>query len=316
MSTRPTEAVLWDFLRGAMMTRALGVAADLRIAEKLTDGPSSVDDLADGVDADTLYRVLRALASDGIFAEQEPRVFVNSAASETLAGEAWSSFAHLFGGVFYEAIEDLDVAVLRGRATFAETFGTDFWAWLKAHPDERAVFDRAMAGGKERNAERLASLDWNDGAVLVDLGGGNGALLKAFQQRMPSVRGIVFDLPETERDEASFPPGLEFVAGDFFQSVPRADAYVVSGVLHDWDDENAARILRTVATSAPRGSRLIAFESVITADNEPDGAKWLDLLMLTLSGRERTDAEWRALLERNGFDVEHSENGFIQARCR
>lgn len=316
MSTRPPDALLWDFLRGAMMTRALGVAADLRVAQRLQGGPRSVDDLAEGADAETLYRVLRALASDGVFAEQEQRVFANTPASEMLADEAWTSFAHLFGDVFYRAGADLDRAVREGRATFDETYGTDFWSWLRARPDERAEFDRAMSGGKERNADRLAQLDWRDGDVVVDLGGGNGALLRAFLARKPNVRGIVFDLPETVRDETSFPPDLVFVAGDFFDSVPSADAYVVSGILHDWNDDRAGAILRTVNACAAAGARFIAFESVIQPGNEPDGAKWLDLLMLALSGRERTEAEWRALFDANGFDVETCDNGYIQARCR
>jgi O-methyltransferase domain len=310
------EALLWNFLRGAMMTRALGIAADLRIAQRLQDGPRSVDDLAEGADADTLYRVLRALASDGVFAELEQRVFTNTPASETLATEAWTSFAHLFGDVFYRAIADLDRAVRDGRATFSDSFGADFWSWLKARPEERGQFDRAMSGGKERNAERLAELDWHDGDVVVDVGGGNGALLRAFLARKPNVRGIVFDLPETERDETTFPPGLEFVAGDFFESVPSGDVYVVAGILHDWSDDRAREILGTVNAAAAAGARLIAFESVIEPGNDADGAKWLDLLMLVLSGRERTEAEWRALFDASGFETEACDDGFIKARCR
>lgn len=317
MSARPPEAVLWDFLRGAMMTRALGVAAELRIAQKLQAGPRSVDELADSVDADTLHRVLRALASDGVFAEQEPRVFANTPASEMLAQDAWTAFAHLFGDVFYDAVADLDVAVREGRATFEDGFGADFWTWLKEHSEERAEFDIAMSGGKARGAERLAALDWNDGDVVVDLGGGNGALLTALLERRPTLRGVVFDLPETVRDETSFPAGLEFVAGDFFEEVPPADTYVTSGILHDWSDERAGAILRTVRANAPSGARFISLENVIPAGNEPDGAKWLDLLMLVLAaGRERTEDEWRALLDAAGFDIERCESGFVQARCR
>lgn len=317
MSSRPPEAVLWDFLRGAMMTRALGNAADLRIAQKLKEGPRSVDDLAGDVDANTLYRVLRALASDGIFAEQDPRVFANTAASEMLADDAWTSFAHLFGDVFYDAVADLDHAVGSGQATFEDTFGTDFWSWLKERPDERAAFDRAMSGGKEHRAEQLAGLDWRDGDVVVDLGGGNGALLMALLKLRPTLHGIVFDLPETVRDENAFPAGLEFVAGDFFERVPRGDTYITSGIVHDWDDERAGRILQIVAANAESGARFVALESVIAPGNDQDGAKWLDLLMLVLaSGRERTEAEWRALFDASGFDVENCESGFVKARCR
>jgi len=235
MSDRRPEAILWDFLRGATMTRALAIAAEFGLAQSLADGPRPVDELAReaGVDADSLHRVLRALASDGVFAEDEPGVFRNTEASDALRGEGWPEFAHLFGGVFYEAVRTLDQAVWTGAPTFPETFGVDFWSWLADHPDERSQFDRAMAGGKEGTAERLAGLDWHDGEVVVDVGGGNGALLIELVRRRPELRGIVFDLPETVRDEAALGDRIEFAAGSFFERVPTGDVYLLSGILHD-----------------------------------------------------------------------------------
>lgn len=319
MSERPPEAILWDFLRGATMTRALGTAADLSIAERLGKRPRSVHDLAReiAVDPDALHRLLRALASDGIFAEDEPGIFRNTTTSEQLLEEGWSDFAHLFGDLFYRAVVDLDGAVQSGRATFADSFGSEFWPWLAAHPDERAAFDRAMAGGKDRTADRLAELEWRDEEVVVDVGGGSGALLVELLRRRPKLRGIVFDLPETERDESKLGDRIEFVEGSFFEHVPAGDAYVLSAILHDWDDESAAAILRVIRSAAPQHARLLLPESVIPPDNEPQGAKWLDLLMLVLSaGRERTEDEWNALLELGGFRIERIEDGLIEARCR
>jgi hypothetical protein len=319
MSERAPEALLWDFLRGAMTTQALAVVCDLGVPSALAGGPRHVDDLAreTGVDADALHRVLRALASDGIFAEREARVFANTVASDVAGTEAWKSFAHLFGGVFYGALEDLAEAVRNGKTTFAERFGAEYWPWLASHPEERSEFDRAMGGRNDRSAERLAAVEWRDDEVVVDVGGGNGSLLLGLLRRKPNLRGIVFDLPETNRDEASFPDRLEFVAGDFFERAPRGDTYLLSGILHDWDDERAAAICRTIRAAASPGARLLIAESVIPAGNEPEGAKWLDLLMLVLAGgRERTEPEWRELLGSTGFEVEQIESGLIQARCR
>jgi hypothetical protein len=322
MSDRPSEAVLWDFLRGAMMTKALALVADLGVANALAAGPRRVADLAQeqGADPDALQRVLRALASDGVFEEREPGVFAHTTASELLRSDApdsWPPFAHLFGDVFYGAVGGLGDAVRSGSSTFADMFGSDFWSWLAEHPDERSQFDEAMAGGKEGQAERLAALEWEDGDVVVDVGGGNGALLLELLRRRPGLRGIVFDLPETERDEASLGASIEFVAGSFFDRVPSGDAYVLSAILHDWDDEHATAILRTIRAAATSDARLLIIESVIPPGNEPNGAKWLDLLMLVLAGgRERDEAQWRMLVDAAGFRVEQIEDGFIQARCR
>jgi hypothetical protein len=320
MSEVPPEARLWDLMRGTMTAKALAVASDLDIADALADGPRSSTNLAaeKGADADTLHRVLRALASDGVFSEGEPGVFSNTEASELLRrdrGDGWPEFAHLFGGVFAEAIAGLDPRT-RGE-TFSERFETDFWSWLAVHPDERGVFDAAMAGGKERSAERLAGLEWRDDETVVDVGGGNGALLRGLLQRRPRLHGIAFDLPETVRDERALGDRISFVAGDFFERVPTGDAYVLSTILHDWDNERAAAILGTIRVAAPASARLFILDSVVGQGNEPSGAKWLDLLMLVLAGgRERTEPEWRRLIESTGFRIEQIEDRLIQARCR
>lgn len=310
MSEIAPEARLWDMLRGALTTKALGVAADLGLADALAPGPRSVDELAHGTgaDADVLNRILRALASDGVFAEDEPGVYRNNEASELLLREratGWPEFAHLFAGVFYDAVNPLPA-----RAEI------DFYPWLAEHPSERSAFDAAMAGGKHNAAERLASLEWRGDETVVDVGGGNGALLRALLERRPELRGVILDLSETERDESALGERITFVAGDFFKRVPTGDVYTLSGILHNWDDERAGAILHTIRASAPSGARVAALESVIPAGNEPSGAKWLDLLMHTLvGGRERTDAEWRLLLEGAGLVVEHIEDGLVLARC-
>jgi DNA-binding Lrp family transcriptional regulator len=311
------ETRLWNIERGAIATKALGIVADLGIADSLADGPRPVADIAAevGADADVLRRIMRALASDGVFVEEGAGVFRNNDASKLLRrGHGWQEFAHLFAGVFYAAVDTLDPTT--SEPTFARHFGTDFWSWLNDNPDERARFDRAMeGGGKEGLAERLAALEWRDGETVVDVGGGNGALLRALLARRPQPRGIVFDLPETERNEASFGDNLSFVAGSFFERVPAGDAYVLSAILHDWDDERATAILTSIRAAARPDARLLVLESVIQPGNDPYGAKWLDLLMLVLGGRERDEDDWRSLLEGAGFRIEQLEDGLIQARC-
>jgi hypothetical protein len=307
---------VWDALRGGLLTRALGLVAEHGVAEALADGPQSVDALAaaTGADPDVLYRVLRALASDAIFEEVEPRVFANTEASEALLEDGWNAFARLFGGSWLQAVAALD---LSGEASFPRVFGEEFWAWLAGHPAERALFDTAMEQGWQRRVERLDSAGWRGDERVVDVGGGNGTHLRVLLERYPKMRGIVFDLPETVRDEAGFPERLSFVEGSFFEEVPPGDVHVLSTILHDWDDEPARRILQTVRAAA--GERLILIESVVGPGNEASGTKWLDLLMLVISaGRERTEPQWRELLEGAGWEpVRFLETGVIEARpCR
>jgi O-methyltransferase domain len=215
--------------------------------------------------------------------------------------------------VWYRATAGLDH---HGGAAFPRDFGTDFWSWLAEHPDQRAAFDRAM-GQDKRSFERLASLDWRGDETVIDVGGGNGALLEQLLDAQPGLTGIVFDLPETVRDEAALGERITFAEGSFFERVPEGDAYILSTILHDWDDESATAILRTIRKTAPLDARLLVIESIVPEGNEPNGAKWLDLLMLVLfAGRERNDAQWRALLNAGGFEPVGMEDGLIEARCR
>jgi hypothetical protein len=313
---RPAQDVIWDALRGGLVSRALALTADLGIAQALVHGPRHVAELAQntGADADALRRLLRALASDGIFAEDPPGVFRNTPASEVLARDGWDDFAHLFGGIFLRAALELDAT---GEPSFPRTFGAEFWSWLAANPLERAAFDRAMGQGWQGRLERLDSVDWRGDETVVDVGGGNGSLLVALLDRHPEMRGIVFDLPDAVRDETALGDRCTFVAGSFFETVPAGDAFVLSTILHNWDDASALRILRTVRAAASDTARLILLESVIEPGNEPEGAKWLDLLMLALfAGRERTEEQWRTLLVDAAFEPVRFDHGLIEARRR
>jgi hypothetical protein len=174
-----------------------------------------------------------------------------------------------------------------------------------------------MTQNTEGRVDRLAAVDWRGDETVVDVGGGNGSLLIEFFRRQPGLRGVVFDLPETDCDEAALGDRITFVAGSFFDRVPPGDVYILGTVLHDWDDERAASILRTIRECAPPGARVLIIDAVIPAGNDPYGAKWLDLLMLALfAGRERTEKQWRELLDGAGLDIDRIHEGLIEARPR
>jgi hypothetical protein len=175
-----------------------------------------------------------------------------------------------------------------------------------------------MTQGTQGRLERLEAAGFRGDETVVDVGGGGGSLLLALLDRHPEMRGIVFDLPETVRDESTFPDRCHFVEGSFFEKVPAGDVFVLATILHDWDDDSAQRILEAVRASAEPHARLLLVEAVVGPGNEQSGAKWLDLLMLVISaGRERTEPEWRRLLEAAGWEpVRFSERGVVEARCR
>lgn len=311
----PTEDRLWWMMCGALTAKALALAAELGVADALGERARPVGEVAGevGADADTLHRLLRALASGGVFAEEEPGVFRNTEVSQLLRLPDWRAIAHLHGGVWHRAAGELGAS---GQASFPRAFGTDFWSWLAAHPEERAAFDCAMVTGKDESVQRLMEVDWHDGDVVVDVGGGNGALLVELLRRRPGLRGIVFDLPETERDESLFGDAIEFVAGSFFDDVPAGDAYVLSQILHNWPDERAAAILRTIRAGAPPHARLLVLDSVVGAGNDPNTTT-LDLLMLALfASRERDKAQWNALFAAAGWEPTRIDDGLIEAVCR
>jgi hypothetical protein len=296
------------------MTRAIGIAADLGIAAALADGPKHLRRLADevGADPDTLQRLLSALAADGVFRESEPGVFANTQVSDLLRDTSQSALAHLFGGAYFRAIAELDAS--GGQQPFRRAFGTDFWSWLSEHPEERAAFDQAMLNGVQLRVEQLTSLDWRGDEVVVDLGGGNGALLVELLRDRPDMRGILFDSSEAARDERLPDDRIELVVGSFFEQVPAGDVYILSAVVHDWDDDAAGSILRTICSCAPRHARLVVIDGVLGPESG-SAWRWADLhLLAVLGGRERNETEWRRLLAAGGFEPVSIRSGLIEAR--
>jgi hypothetical protein len=203
--------------------------------------------------------------------------------------------------------------VRTGHAAFDRAHGQTFFAYLLEHPDAADNFNAAMTGFAEATRTAVAdSYDFSIFDTLVDVGGGHGALLAKVLESTPGLRGMLFDLPAVvegarrELDARGLGDRCDFVAGDFFTAVPAgAEGYLLTGILHDWDDPRSLAILRSCRRAIRPDGRLLIGEQVIPDDPEPFFGKLLDLEMLVLiGGRERTETEYRALLERAGFALQ------------
>jgi hypothetical protein len=307
---------IWGMLRGYFVAQGVYVAARLGMADLLAraGGPVAVADLAQatGSHPDALYRVLRALAGEGMFAELPGKAFALTPLGEMLRADVEGSMrpaALVAGETQYKVWALFKDAVKHGTPGFDRIFRQPLFPFLDEHPEVHALFNAAMGRRVERQVDRVvAACDVRPGETIVDVGGGVGRLLAAMLGRFPEARGVLYDgerVIAAARDARLVEAcggGVDLVAGDFLKAVPAGNVMLLATVLHMFQDEEAGRILRNCRTSLPAGGRVYVIERLLAAANEPDSAKWDDLNMLLMTGgRERTLAEYAALLEAAGF---------------
>jgi hypothetical protein len=305
---------------GHYLSRAMHVAAKLGLADLLANGPRHYDDLAaaTGTNAPALNRVMRLLASVGIFEERENGAFALTPLSECMRSGVPGSMraaVMLFGSPRVQDLwKDLEYCVRTGQPAFRQRGITDPFDDIIRNPEERANFDAAMADFTQLAALAVAAVyDFSQLRTVVDVGGGNGALLIGILKAHPHLRGTVADRPETaERATqriaaAGLADRCDAVGGDFFKEVPGGrDAYLIKHVIHDWDDERAIAILANCRRAMSPESRLLVVEGVypprIDQSQESRGAAANDVNMLVCTGgRQRSEAEFRSLFGAGGF---------------
>jgi hypothetical protein len=316
----PPAVLLQQMASGHFLAQALHVAAVLGVADTLRDGPKSTGQIAREVDAHapSLRRVLRLLASAGVFGEREDGTFDLTPLGDLLRSDAPASqrlsCMLVNAPTAFRAWAALLHTVKTGETAFDHVFGIGAFDYFQQHPDEREVFNRAMNSGAAAMGEAVvAAFDFTRFRRVMDVGGGYGALIEAILNAAPKARGVLFDLPpvaEGARQRitaAGLDDRCDVVGGDVFKAVPAsADAIVLKHIIHDWDDDRALAILKACrAAITPHGALLIIesiFPSRIDASPASRGYAHGDVnMMVSTGGRQRTQAEFRLLLAAAGF---------------
>ncbi len=311
-------ARLMEMIFSPVPAQALSVAAKLGVADLLKDQAKSADELAQalGLQARPLYRLLRALASVGVFTEDESARFHLTPLAEPLRSDAPNSvrsFAIYFGADWHRRVYgELGYSVETGRPAFEKIYGKPFFDYLAENPEPARDFNNAMTSHSASDSAAVVSAyDFTGINKLVDVGGGHGALLAAILANNPQMSGVLFDAPYVVAgaNDILTAHGVsgrcEAVGGDFFTSVPAGgDAYIMRHIIHDWDDERALAILKNCHHAMTENGRLLVVEIVIAEGNAPSLGKFLDLAMLVLvNSFERTAAEYSALFAQAGFEL-------------
>ena len=306
---------VFQLMTGHIVASAVNIAARLGLSDRLAAGPRTADDLAreTGVNADALYRVMRALASLGVYEETAARTFRLTPAGAALCDGPIRWMALWIAGEFnLHVYANAMHSVKTGESAVPATTGHEVFEHFATHPELSRIFNDAMSGFSSVVVPAvLDAYDFSGIGTLVDVAGGHGAVLTSIVKRYPSMKGILFDVDhviegaKAKIAEQGLADRVATATGDFFTAVPSGgDGYIMKHIIHDWDDEKAAAILRNIRKVLPGDGRVILIESVIPPGNDPGLGKIMDLEMLVMpGGKERTEQEFRALFDRAGFTL-------------
>jgi hypothetical protein len=312
----PPPIAMLQLISGFWIARGIYITAKLGLADLVKDGRKTAAELAaaTGTHAPSLFRVLRALASVGIFTQDGQDRFGDTPWLQTLRRDVPGSLRAFamteLGEEHYPAWGELLHSVQTGGIAFDNAFGMDVWKYFAQHPDKARVFNDAMSGMTAQANEALhTAYDFAGIKTLIDIGGGHGSLITSILRRNPEMHGILFDsqqVIEGAREvvqTSDVADRCEVVGGNFFEAVPEgADAHILKWIIHDWDDEQSLTILKNSHRALAENGKLILVEAVVPSDSGPHFAKFIDLNMLVMTGgRERTEAEFRELYVRAGF---------------
>jgi hypothetical protein len=312
------SVLLNRMINGYRLSQMIYVVAKLHIADLLAPGPLTIDQLAGETRAhsESLRRVLRTLASYGIFSEDGDDTFRLSQLAiqlqEGVPGSQWAFAASIGEPWWWAPWGGLLRSVETGEVAFNCIYGEGIFEYLRKNEPASAIFNANMRAMTEAEAQGIiAAYDFSQSQLIADIGGGTGSLLFAILKSQPEARGILFDDASVVAEAHARFGNLEvggrcsFVPGSFFLSIPSgANLYLLKDILHDWDDETATRLLHKLRAAMPSRSKLLVIERLIVPDNQPSASKALDIVMLVLSGgKERNGDQYRGLLASAGFTL-------------
>jgi O-methyltransferase/methyltransferase family protein len=313
-STETPRQELFSMISGYKATQVLYVAAKLGIADHLANGSMSADQLAKKVGANpkALLRLMRHLVALGIFTQDESKKFGLTSLGELLRDDNPESMRYnaIFSGEEnYKATGELLHTVRTGETAFNHLYGRGHFDWLADHPDESSTFNKAMAQSLRLLRNPVESYDFKGKHLIVDVGGGRGDLITSIMQANPTLKGVLFDLPQGSREAQSVlktrgvADRCEIKTGSFFDSVPAGgDVYVLSRILHDWPDDRVATILANCRRAIRDDGTLLIRDNVLT-DRDEFGSQLDMTMMIMTGGQERTESEWKNLLHSTGFTL-------------
>jgi SAM-dependent methyltransferase len=314
----PGNVVLYEQFQYFWLLPALYVAAKLDIATLLKQKPLSAQEISDKLNTnpENIHRIMRALASQGIFKQTTSGQFALNGMAKGLLNEPGSlrhMILHHLGPVNWNLMSNLEYAVRTGRDAFSDKYGMETYAFLKENPREHALFDQSMSNLSDLGlAPLLQAYDFSQFAVIADIGGGEGFLLANILHQNPVCKGILFDTPEAvEKSHQMFArfqveKRVEIVPGNFFNSVPGSgDLYILKNIIHNWGDEMSVKLLNNICRVMKSNGRLLIIEMVVPSGNESSLAKLLDIQMMATmaEGKERTASEYTLLLKKSGFSL-------------
>lgn len=300
-----------------ILSRAIHTIAKINVADHLIDGPRTIHDLAQmtHTNEDALYRIMRLLASYGIFTYDHNKCFSLTPLAELLTSghpdslRAWLMY-HDGDEKRWQAYGSMDYSIATGKPAFNHLFGKGYFDLLADNNELGIAFDEGMKNlSQQENSSIANAYDFSSYSCIADIGGGKGSFIAELLMKNKFARGILYDLPHTKKAaymylaEQNLSARIECVEGSFFETIPTgADLYVLKRILHDWSDEACLQILRTCKISMSAYARLLIIDAVVTEGTTRDFSKDVDIAMMVLfGGKERTESEWKKLLNDAGF---------------